>query len=128
MTTSACSGRTTTVTFPEGVRPFGRPASTVAPLGRRIVAPVALRGDRVAFEEIGLADEIGDEAFGRAVIDFARASDLQDLALGHDRDAVRHGERFFLVMRHEDEGDAGLVLEALQLDLHLLAQFIVERR
>ena len=31
-------------------------------------------------------------------------------------------------MGHEDEGDAGLVLQLLQLDLHFLAQLVVERR
>jgi len=39
---------------------------------------------------------------------------------------IRHGERLFLVVRHEDEGDAGLELQPLELDLHLLAQLEVE--
>ena len=69
----------------------------------------------------------GDEALGRAVVDVTRRTDLQDLAGGHHGDAVRHGQRFFLVVGDEDEGDAGLVLQRLQLDLHLLAQLIVER-
>src|SRR3546814_2512168 len=41
---------------------------------------------------------------------------------------LRHRERFFLVVGHKDEGDAGLRLQALQLDLHFLAQLEVERR
>ncbi len=54
--------------------------------------------------------------------------DLQHLAPGHHGDAVGHRQRLFLVVRDEDEGDAGLVLHALQLDLHLLAQLVVQRR
>ena len=36
--------------------------------------------------------------------------------------------RLLLVVRHEDEGDACLALKPLQLDLHLLAQLVVQRR
>ena len=61
------------------------------------------------------------------VVDLTRWPDLQHLAGAHDRDAVRHGQRFFLIVRDEDEGDPGLGLETLQLDLHLLAQFQIER-
>ena len=82
----------------------------------------------LGFDEIGLADEVGDEAVGRSLVDFRRRSNLENVALRHDRDAVRHGEGFFLVVSHEDEGDAGLVLHALQLELHVLAELIIERR
>jgi hypothetical protein len=60
-----------------------------------------------ALEEIGFADEVGDEAIGRSVVDLPGIADLQDLAGRHHGDAVRHGQRFFLVMGDEDEGDAG---------------------
>ncbi len=79
-------------------------------------------------EEVGLADEAGDEAVGRAVVKLARRCDLLDVAAAHDRDAVRHGQRFFLVMGDEDEGEPRLALQALQLDLHVLAQLHVECR
>ena len=82
----------------------------------------------LALDEIGLADEVGHEAHRGAVVDVARGADLQDLALAHDRDAVRHGEGFLLVMGHEDEGDAGFMLQALQLDLHVLAELVVQGR
>ena len=36
-------------------------------------------------------------------------------------------ERLLLVVRHVDERDADLALDALQLDLHLLAELQVER-
>ena len=41
-------------------------------------------------------------------------------------DAVAHRERLALVVGDEDERDADLVLDGLQLDLHLLAQLEVE--
>ena len=44
----------------------------------------------------------------------------------HDSDAIGHRHRFFLVVGHEDEGDPDLLLDALELDLHLLAQLQVE--
>ena len=39
----------------------------------------------------------------------------------------RHRQRLLLVVRHEDERDADLALDLLELDLHLLAQLEVER-
>ena len=53
--------------------------------------------------------------------------DLQDLAARHDGDAVGQRQRLFLVVGHEDEGDADGALDLAQLDLHLLAQLLVER-
>ena len=48
--------------------------------------------------------------------------------LVHDRDPVRHRERLVLVVGHDHEGDPDLVLQADELELHLLAQLLVERR
>ena len=45
----------------------------------------------------------------------------------HDRDAVAHGERLFLIVRHVEERDVELALEALELELHLFAQLEIER-
>jgi hypothetical protein len=42
-------------------------------------------------------------------------------------DLVAEGENLFLVMRHEDGGDAHLSLDALQIHLHLHAERLVER-
>ena len=49
-------------------------------------------------------------------------------ALAHHRDAVGHRQRLVLVVGDEDERDADLALNALELDLHRLAQLEVERR
>ena len=45
----------------------------------------------------------------------------------HHRDAVGHRQRFLLVVGDQDGGDAGLALEALDLDLHVEPQVLVER-
>ena len=64
----------------------------------------------------------------RRVVDLLGRADLLEAAAAHHRDAVGHGERLFLVVRHEHEGDADVALDALQLELHLAAQLEVERR
>ena len=61
------------------------------------------------------------------LVDLLGRPALLDLAAFHHGDAVGHGERLFLVVRDVQEGDAHLALDALQLDLHLLAQLEVER-
>ena len=48
-------------------------------------------------------------------------------AVAHHRHAIRQRERFLLVVRHEHRRDAEPLLQAAQLDLHLLAQHLVER-
>ncbi len=47
-------------------------------------------------------------------------------AFVHDRDTVGHADRLFLVMGHEHEGNAELAVNVLELDLHLLAQPVIE--
>ena len=59
-------------------------------------------GDR-ATQQVRLADEAGGEDGGRAVIDLCRAPLLHDAALVHEHDAVGHGERLFLIVRHVEE-------------------------
>ena len=45
----------------------------------------------------------------------------------HDRDRVGHRHRLLLVVRDVDEREPELALDALQLELHLLAELQVER-
>ena len=80
-----------------------------------------------AVNDIGFADEIRNKGVDRLVVDIGRAADLLDNAVVHDNHAVAHGERLFLVVGDVDKGDAGALLNALQLDLHVLAQLEVER-
>ena len=92
-------------------------------------------GDRVIADElvdrqlerVQRADEIGDERGARMVVDLARGAELLDLAAVHHGDPVAHRERLLLVVRHVDERRAELVLDPLQLELHLLAELHVER-
>ena len=47
--------------------------------------------------------------------------------LSHQRDTVRHHQCLLLIVRDHDEGNSHDVLKALELDLHLPAQLLVER-
>ena len=78
-------------------------------------------------QKVHHADEFGHAARIGAAIEHLGFGQLRDLALEHHRDAVRHHQRFFLVMRHQHEGNADLPLQLDQLDLHLLAHLLVER-
>ena len=77
--------------------------------------------------DIGAADEARHEGGGRLQIQLARRGQLLDAPLVEHRDAIRHGQGLALVVGHVDEGDAELLLQALELDLHFLAQLQVER-
>jgi len=48
-------------------------------------------------------------------------------AVVHHRDPVRHGQRLLLVVGDVDQGDGDLALQLLELELHRLAQALVER-
>ncbi len=61
------------------------------------------------------------------MIDVERRADLLDLAVAEHRDPIRHGHRFGLIVGDVDHGNAHLAVDALDLDLHLLAQVLVER-
>jgi zinc and cadmium transporter len=50
------------------------------------------------------ADEAGDEAVGRAVVELQRRADLLDAAVVHHDDAVGHGHGLDLVVRDVDRG------------------------
>ena len=78
-------------------------------------------------EDVRDTDEAGDERCRRSLVELARRRDLLDDALVHDRDPVGHRQRLFLIVRHVDERRLRLLLDVLQLELHLLAQLQVER-
>ena len=68
----------------------------------------------------------GHEAGGGLLVDLAGRADLLDAAVVEHRDPVREGQRLLLVVGHEEERDADVALDRLELDLHLLAQLEVE--
>ncbi len=73
------------------------------------------------------SDEPGHELGPRPVVDRRGRVDLLHDAMVHDRDAIRHRERLFLVVRDVDERDADVALDVLELDLEFLAELQVER-
>ena len=91
---------------------------------RRHSAPSGAVG--VRRQQVADAEEAGHEPRARALVQARRVAELLVPAVVHDRDAIGHRHRFFLVVGHEDERDPDLLLDPLQLDLHLLAQLQVE--
>ena len=85
-------------------------------------------GDRLAvcLKEIHAADELGDEAARRLLVDLRRPADLLDTARVHHGDAIRHDERLALVVRDEHRGDAEPALDRGDLHAHLFAQLEIE--
>ena len=61
------------------------------------------------------------------IVDVGRRADLLDATVVEDREPVAHREGLALVVRDVDERDADAALEALQFQLHLLAELEVER-
>src|SRR3954447_24448478 len=89
------------------------------------VLPDELHGGR-PLDQVRRANEISHERCRRSLVDFFGRTNLLNLALVEDGNPVGHRERLVLVMRDEDERDADLPLQVLQLDLHVFTQFAVE--
>ena len=112
---------------------FGRRADAVADIDgaaefrRTDPHVVRLILDEFALEHVHRADEIGHEFRAWEFIDFGRRARLDDFAVIHDANAARQGHRFFLIVRHDNESHAQLVLQADQFELRVFAQFLVER-
>src|SRR5262249_61038095 len=80
-----------------------------------------------AVEKIAVPEDLADKPGEGMMIDLERRRDLLEPAAIEHRHAVGHGHRFRLVVGHVDHGDADVAMNALELDLHLLAQILVER-
>jgi hypothetical protein len=112
----------------------GRATSQCCPPLRRrreLEALAVIPGGAVAAlhrDEIGFADKAGHEPGPRLRIEHLRPIELLDPAVVHDGDAIRHGDRLALVVRHIDGRHAEPAVQAAQLDLHVLAQTLVEGR
>ena len=72
------------------------------------------------------ADEAGDEHGGGSLVDLARRSCLQHLALVHHRDHVGHRHGLDLVVRDVHRGRADAVVQRPQLLAHQLAERGIE--
>jgi len=89
-----------------------------------------LAGDafrQFAFDDVRAADEARDERGARAHIQVTRRIELLHAPVAENGDPVGHAERLALIVGHVDKGDADLLLNRLQFDLHLLAQAQVQR-
>ena len=92
---------------------------------RRLIAAAERARDEVHGRA---ADEAGDEQVGGPAVDLRRRAELLHDAAVHDRDHVRHGHGFELVVRHVDRGGAEIEMEAPQLGAHGDAQLGVQIR
>ena len=109
-----------------GRAPGAAGRATLRPCTSTTASVAGSSGDP-AGDQVGLAEEVGDERGHRVLVEVGRGAHLLDPAVVHDRDGVGHGHGLFLVVRHVDERDADLGLDALELELHLPAQLEVER-
>ena len=71
--------------------------------------------------------KISGEHRPRPKIQIARRIELLDMAAAHQTDPIGHHERFLLVMRDIQDRHAEQLVQMLDLQLHLLAQLLVER-
>ena len=83
--------------------------------------------DDLAAQDVAFADKISDESVAGLVVDVFGRADLLDHAVVHDHDDVAHRQRFLLVVRNEDKGDAEVIVHLFEFDLHLLAHLEVQR-
>jgi len=83
--------------------------------------------DPIPLQHVRDPDEACHELGRRPFVHLDGGPDLLDLAVRHHGHSVAHGERLFLVVCHVNEGDSHLLLDPLQLELHLQAQLQVER-
>ena len=81
-----------------------------------------------AVQEVRLAEEVGDEAGARALVQRFRRAHLHQPAVVQDGDLVGERQRLLLVMRDVDEGAADAAVQRLQLVLQFGPQLLVERR
>ena len=87
----------------------------------------ALVADDLRLDQVRDAEEVRHERRARPLVEVGRGAGLLDLAAVHDRDRVGHAHGLFLIVRHVHEGDADVLLDALELDLELFAQPQVQR-
>jgi hypothetical protein len=80
-----------------------------------------------AIQRIVFPDEACDECSRRLLVEPVRRADLNDGSFVEHGYAIRHRQRFALVVRDIDDGDAEHLVDLLQLDLHMLAQLFIER-
>ena len=105
--------------------PLGEQRDLLGPQREKsVVAENPARG--LAAQDVRRADEAGDELGRRRFVDLGRRADLGNPPALEDGEPVAHGERLLLVVSDEDEGDSDVLLDRLELDLHLMAELQVQ--
>ncbi len=79
-----------------------------------------------AGQEVGRAEEVRDEGRLGPLEQLPGGVELLDQPVAHHRDAIRHDQRLFLIVRHIDDGQAEFLLDGLDLDLELVTQLLVQ--
>ena len=82
--------------------------------------------ERLAIDQIRLADEVRDLGAVRRAVDFLGRADLTDSAASHHGHAVRHRERFLLVVGDINRGQAVVLHNPADLAAHFHAELGVE--
>ena len=79
-----------------------------------------------AVHDVGIANEVCNKGILRLIVNILRRADLLHLAAVHDHDGIGHGKGFLLIVGNINKGNVHFALQALQLQLHLLAQLEVQ--
>ena len=95
--------------------------------GQHHFTVVALGGVDGGVQHGVVTDKAGHKAVAGGFVQPIDAVDLLDAAIVEHGNAVAHGQRFGLVVRHIDKGHAQLAVQGFELDLHMLAQLLVQR-
>ena len=92
--------------------------------GHLPVTPLPNRGGN----EVGIAEEVGDEGRPRVIVQRRRRPRLDDLPLPHHRHSVGHAQRALLIVGDIEERRPDLTLYPAELGPHLPPELPVERR
>ena len=109
----------------------GREAAAREPDGGRAEADVGIitvHGDDLDRDDVGIADEVRDEAVGGLLLKLARRADLGDRGVAHHNHPVGDGERLGLVVGDVDRSDPELALKVADLLAHMAPQLGIEVR
>ena len=93
---------------------------------QRDTTEVAIRADKAALHQIGVAEKVGNKPVRRMPVDRAWGINLFDPPAMHHHDPVGDMHGLLLIMGHEQGGNAGLFLNFNQICPHRDAQFCVE--
>ena len=86
----------------------------------------AFYGVHICLEYVGLSYEACNK-FGLWVLVYLFCrTDLLEVSLMHDSYPVAHGKRLFLIMGYIHKCDSQLLLQPLELHLHLLSEFQIK--